>query len=90
MSRFSAVAVGLLLTVSLAPTVGAVDSLEVALDSGIVRGVDTGATHEWRGVPYVAAPIGDLRWRSPRRSILGSASGMRPIRPPVHPTPIRH
>ena len=65
MNRFSAVAVGLLLTVSLVPTVGAVDSLEVALDSGSVRGVDAGATHEWRGVPYVAAPIGDLRWRRP-------------------------
>ena len=30
-----------------------------------MRGVDAGATHEWRGIPYVAAPIGDLRWRRP-------------------------
>ena len=51
MSRPSAVAVGLLLAVNLAPTVGAVDPLEVALDSGIVRGIEAGATREWRGIP---------------------------------------
>jgi para-nitrobenzyl esterase len=39
--------------------------LTVQTTSGAVGGVLNGSTKEWRGVPYAAAPVGNLRWRPP-------------------------
>lgn len=36
---------------------------------GPVQGVDDSAgsgTYQWKGIPFAAAPVGDLRWRPPR------------------------
>ncbi|HUT56172.1 MAG TPA: carboxylesterase family protein [bacterium] len=40
----------------------------VATESGLVRGAAEAdsATCVWRGIPFAAAPVGELRWRSPR------------------------
>jgi len=41
-------------------------SLLIATTTGTVRGAHDGQTHRWRGIPYAADPIGDLRLRSPQ------------------------
>ncbi len=38
----------------------------VQIDSGLVRGVQGEGLRVWRGIPYAAAPTGDLRWRVPQ------------------------
>lgn len=38
----------------------------VQVQGGAVRGVVQDRVVSWRGVPYAAAPVGDLRWRPPQ------------------------
>src|SRR5206468_604950 len=54
--------------VAIAPTStsAAPPSPVVVTDKGPVRGVATGVMHQFLGIPYAAAPIGDLRWRPPQ------------------------
>ncbi|WP_353826284.1 carboxylesterase/lipase family protein [Agromyces sp. SYSU T0242] len=42
------------------------DPLVVETGSGAVRGRRRRGTRQWRGIPYAAAPAGDLRFRAPR------------------------
>jgi len=41
--------------------------LVVHTRDGNVRGIATGGEHQWRGIPYAAPPVGDLRWHPPVR-----------------------
>jgi para-nitrobenzyl esterase len=38
---------------------------EIKTTGGVVRGITTHGVHTWRGVPYAAAPVGELRLRRP-------------------------
>ena len=41
--------------------------LVVDTAAGTVRGVDVDGIRFWRGLPYAAPPVGDLRWRPPEQ-----------------------
>ena len=43
----------------------AADPVRVKIDSGVLVGAETGDVVSFKGVPYVAAPVGDLRWAPP-------------------------
>jgi len=51
-----------------APASAAPDEATVrTLNGGEIVGITTDAgAHSWRGVPFAAPPVGDLRWRAPR------------------------
>ena len=42
-----------------------VQSPRVTIDTGTLEGLDTAGVLVFRGIPYAAPPIGDLRWRPP-------------------------
>jgi para-nitrobenzyl esterase len=63
-----AVIVCLLLLVATPPAARAGDRLDVATESGVVRGIATAHGPQWRGIPYAAAPVGSRRWKPPRRA----------------------
>lgn len=45
---------------------GGGDQALVQTDKGPVQGAVSGATRSFLGIPYAAAPVGDLRWKPPQ------------------------
>ncbi|MBN6732564.1 carboxylesterase family protein [Burkholderia multivorans] len=51
------------------------DPTVATVESGSLRGVASDNVLSFKGIPYAAAPVGDLRWRAPRPA--ASWSGLR-------------
>ena len=61
---------------------GSHGSATVVTDDGAVRGLTVPGGYAFRGLPYAAAPTGDLRWRPSATSApIGTVSGTRPSSP---------
>jgi para-nitrobenzyl esterase len=48
------------------PAVATTDPALVRTSDGLIRGVVTGTSREFEGIPYAAPPVGELRWRAPQ------------------------
>ncbi|WP_395244953.1 carboxylesterase/lipase family protein [Agromyces sp. MMS24-K17] len=63
----------------------------VTVDSGALQGVATPTGVEFRGVPYAAAPVGDLRWTPPQPvpawAGARDATAYSPVCPQAPPSP---
>jgi para-nitrobenzyl esterase len=64
----SALAAGVTAAASAAPVrhLGSGRPPAIATAGGLVRGLATGTTDEFLGIPYAAPPVGPLRWRPPQ------------------------
>ena len=57
-------------------TLAAADAI-VDVEGGAVSGTVTSGVRIFKGIPYAAPPIGDLRWRPPQPVVPWSKSGVR-------------
>jgi para-nitrobenzyl esterase len=70
------------------PGIGGASSAPVARTTGgVVRGVAEADHDSFRGIPYAAPPVGELRWRAPQAP--ASWTGIRDATTPGQPCPQR-
>ena len=57
---------GCVMALSLTGCGESADPTQVAVTGGVVQGVKTNNVIAFKGIPFAAPPVGDLRWRAPQ------------------------
>jgi para-nitrobenzyl esterase len=63
-SKLSLLSFALLLVSCAEPSPAPLD--QVTIETGSLKGVTEGGVTAFKGIPYAAPPIGDLRWQPPQ------------------------
>jgi len=66
------------LLAALLAVASAAEAAPIRVDGGRIEGTVKDGMRTWLGVPYAAAPVGDLRWRAPQPVV--SWQGVRPAK----------
>ena len=77
MHFFTAVVILTCLTGCQTPT-SSPDDLTIQVDGGLISGIPVGSDGQvraYKGIPYAAPPVGDLRWKPPQPAKGWDASG---------------
>ena len=86
----------LTLSIPLAQESSPTSTENIKVKSGLLRGISDAGLTIYKGIPYAAAPVGELRWRPPQRPAAWSdtftADAFGPscpqIAPPYRPVPL--
>ncbi len=66
MTRRNGAALAAIIGLAALAGAAAADPVKVKIDSGVLVGSSAGDVVSFKGVPYMAAPVGDLRWAPPK------------------------
>lgn len=63
---FAMTGIGIGLAVMVSAASAASDAAAVQIDSGKLKGVEANGVISFKGIPFAAPPVGNLRWRNPQ------------------------
>jgi para-nitrobenzyl esterase len=64
---------------------GVAAAASVKVETGLVEGTSEDGLTVYRGIPFAAPPVGDLRWRAPQPVVkMGWSEAGRQVRPGLH------
>ena len=65
-NTLSLTALAIAVSLAVPACAGTSDPATVTIDTGGLHGTSTDGVLAWKGIPFAAPPLGELRWRAPQ------------------------